>query len=120
MSEDQLSRVRRICLELPEAFEQTAWGEPTFRIRKRLFAMYASAETHHGSGRDALWVNAPLGMQEYLTAVEPLKYFVPPYVGVKGWIGIVLAQASDEEIHQHALQSFSMVAPDKLLPLLGL
>ena len=119
MTDDVLPRVRRICLDLPEATEQLAWGEPTFRIRKKLFAMYASAGTHHGAGRDALWLNAPLGVQEHLVSVDPLRYFVPPYVGVKGWIGIRLEAATDDEIRQLAVQSYAMVAPKKLLPLLG-
>ena len=119
MSGDDLARVRRICLELPEAAEQVAWGEPTFRVRKKIFAMYASANTHHGGGHDALWVKAPLGMQEHLVSVDPLRYFVPPYVGVKGWVGIDLALATDEEIREHALQSYAMVAPKKLVALLG-
>ena len=119
MTEDNILRVRRICLDLPEAIEQLAWGEPTFRIRKKLFAMYANAGTHHGGGRDALWVNAPVGMQEHLVALDRLRYFVPPYVGVKGWVGIWLDIATDEEIRQLVLQSYAMVAPKKLLPLLG-
>jgi hypothetical protein len=81
--------------------------------------MYASAHTHHGGGRDALWVNAPVGIQEHLVALDPLRYFVPPYVGVKGWIGIWLDVATDAEIREHALQSYAMIAPKRLLPLLG-
>jgi hypothetical protein len=60
-AEDSLDRVRRVCLALPEAFEQEAWGAPTFRVRKRIFAMFASAGKHHGGGRDGLWLAAPLG-----------------------------------------------------------
>ena len=119
MSEEGVVRVRRICLALPEATEQIAWGEPTFRIRKKIFAMYASGGTHHGrEGHDALWVKAPMGMQEHLTATDPRKYFVPPYVGVNGWVGVVVGRASDGELRQLAVQSFAMVAPKKILPLL--
>ncbi|HET7462333.1 MAG TPA: MmcQ/YjbR family DNA-binding protein [Longimicrobium sp.] len=110
---DTLERVRRTCLALPEAVEQVAWGEPTWRVRKRLFAMYAA--NHHGDGRVALWCNAPLGVQEALVAGEPDKYFVPPYVGVKGWIGIVLDRVDDAELRGHVVQSYAMVAPKKLL-----
>jgi len=108
-----LDRVRRICLALPEATEQVAWGEPTWRVRKRLFAMYAN--DHHGDGRVALWCNAPLGVQEHLVSGAPQTYFVPPYVGVKGWIGIVLDRVDDGELRELVAQSYAMVAPRKLL-----
>ena len=114
---DELNRVRRICLALPEATEQEAWGEPTWRVRKKIFAMFAA--NHHHDGRIALWCNAPLGVQEHLVATEPDTYFVPPYVGVKGWIGIVVARASDEEIAGHVAQSYCMVAPKKLQALVA-
>lgn len=112
---DLLENVRRICLALPEAVEQLAWGEPTWRVRKRLFAMFASATTHHGAGRDALWCNAPLGVQELLVQSDPGRFFVPPYVGVKGWIGIDLASVSDPELDQLVRQSYGLVAPKRLL-----
>ena len=116
---DPLARVRSVCLALPEAFEQEAWGEPTFRVRKRLFAMFASASSHHGRGRDALWCNAPLGIQELLVRSEPDRYFVPPYVGVKGWIGIHLDAVDDAELRSQVVQSFCMVAPRRLHALVG-
>jgi hypothetical protein len=72
------------------------------------------ADNHHRDGRIALWCNAPLGVQEHLVAGEPEKYFVPPYVGVKGWIGIVIAAAADEEIASHVAQAYCMVAPKRL------
>lgn len=111
---ESLDRARRACLALPEAFEQEAWGEPTFRVRKRLFAMFASAAKHHGAGRDGLWCAAPLGVQEILVRSEPRKYFVPPYVGVKGWIGIDLRAVDDEELRSLVTQSYCMLAPKKL------
>lgn len=110
---DALDRVRRICLALPEATEQVAWGEPTWRVRKRLFAMFAN--NHHQDGRVALWCNAPLGVQEHLVPGGPETYFVPPYVGVKGWIGIVLDRVDDDTLRALAAQSYAMVAPGKLL-----
>jgi hypothetical protein len=115
---DILSRVRQVCLSLPEAVEQEAWGEPTFRVRKKMFAMFASAKNHHGAGRDALWVNAPLGVQEHLVASDPTTYFVPPYAGVKGWIGLDLAKVGEDDLRAHVTGSYCMVAPKKLLSLL--
>ena len=72
------------------------------------------ANDHHRDGRVALWCNAPLGVQEHLVRSDPEKYFVPPYVGVKGWIGIVVARATDAEIASHVLESYCMVAPARL------
>ena len=90
-----------------------AWGTPTWRVRKRLFAMYA--DNHHGDGRVALWCNAPLGVREVLMAHRPEAYFVPPYVGVKGWIGMVLDHVGDDELREQVAQSWAMVAPRKLV-----
>jgi hypothetical protein len=111
---DSLARVRAACLALPEAFEQQAWGTPTFRVRKRIFAMFASAPTHHGRGRDGLWCAAPVGVQQMLVRAEPDKFYVPPYVGVKGWIGITLDAVDDDELRSLAVQSFCIIAPKKL------
>ena len=58
-----LARLRRLCLALPESREVEAWGEPTFRVRNRLFAMYAAAGNHHGNGRAAVWCTAAAGTQ---------------------------------------------------------
>lgn len=112
MTNEQLERVRRVCLALPEAWEQEAWGEPTFRVKKRVFAMFAN--DHHGDGRVALWLNAPLGVQEALVRSDPESYFVPPYVGVKGWVGVVLGRCADADLRELAVQSYCMVAPRKL------
>lgn len=113
-AEDPLERVRRVCLALPEAFEQEAWGSPTFRVRKRIFAMFAAAGNHHGRGRDGLWLAAPLGVQEIVVRSEPEKFFVPPYVGVKGWIGANVDAVDDAELRELVVQSYCIVAPRKL------
>jgi hypothetical protein len=112
MTTDQTERARRICMALPDAWEQEAWGEPTWRVRKRMFAMFAN--DHHGDGRIALWCNAPVGVQQMLLRAEPDKCFVPPYVGVNGWIGIVLDRVEDAELRELVVQSYCMVAPRKL------
>ena len=109
-----LDTVRRICLSLPEATEQEAWGEPTFRVWKKIFGMYASGKNHHGAGRDSLWCAAPVGIQELLVRSEPDKYFTPPYVGVKGWIGIYLDAVDEAELRSQVVQSYCMIAPKKL------
>jgi hypothetical protein len=117
MTETQVERVRRLSLALPEATEQEAWSAPTFRIRKRIFAYYV--ENHHQDGRVAVWCNAPIGVQEMLVRHDPGTYFVPPYVGVNGWIGILLDSVGDDALREHLVESYCMVAPKKLQALVG-
>lgn len=119
MTASPVERVRRACLSLPEATEQEAWGEPTWRVKKKIFAMYASGKNHHGAGHDSLWCAAPLGVQEIVVRADPQKYFVPPYVGVKGWIGIRLDAVDDDELRSQVVQSYCMIAPKKLQALVA-
>ena len=112
MSEAQVERVRRICMALPETTEQVAWGEPTWRVKKKIFAMVA--DNHHRDGHVAVWCAAPLGGQEMLIEAAPGTYFRPPYVGVKGWVGIDLDHADDRELREQLVQSYLMIAPKKL------
>ena len=90
MPTDPLIRLRELCLTFPEATEKEAWGEPTFRAKGRLFAMYASADTHHGRGRPAVWIKAMPANQALVIDDNPERYFKPPYVGPGGWIGVWL------------------------------
>src|SRR4051794_16554439 len=84
-----LSRVRDICLALADTSERLSHGAPTFFVRKkRAFAMYM--DNHHSDGRLALWCAAPDGLQEALVGKADSAYFVPPYVGHRGWVGIRL------------------------------
>jgi predicted DNA-binding protein (MmcQ/YjbR family) len=89
-SGDPLERLRSVCLALPEAHEVEAWGSPTFRLRNKLFAMYASADDHHGGGRPGVWVKSTHVNQDLLLHQDPERFFSPPYVGPSGWIGIYL------------------------------
>ena len=90
MSFSPLSRLRKLCLALPDAHEVEAWGAPTFRVRNKLFAMYAHADNHHGAGHHAVWVKCTPVNQGFLLKAKPRRYFSPPYVGPSGWIGIRL------------------------------
>ena len=81
-----IDRVRKICLALPETTEKKAWGEATFRVRDRMFAM--TDDHHHGAEHVAIWCKATILDQSLLVAAQPRHCFVPPYVGVKGWIGV--------------------------------
>jgi hypothetical protein len=110
-----LAGLRRVCLALPESHEVEAWGEPTFRVRNKLFAMYASASTHHGGGRPAVWCKAGPGNQSMMVRAAPDRFFVPPYVGPSGWIGIWLDQAVDwSELGDLLRDSYALVAPKRL------
>jgi hypothetical protein len=92
---DHLARVRRICLGMPGAVEKTAWGAPTFRAGDggKVFAMFA--ENHHGDGRIALWLFSHHDSQQLLVESDPARFFVPPYVGKGGWIGVLVDKSPD-------------------------
>ena len=83
-----IKRLREICLSLPDATEKEAWGECTFRVGGKMFAM--TDNNHHESGHVAVWVKAPPTVQEFLVRSDPLRFFKPPYVGHKGWVGVRL------------------------------
>jgi len=111
-SDEQLGRVRRICATLPETTERLSHGEPTFFVRKKVYAMFAN--NHHNDGHVAVWIPAPPGLQARLIQSWPQTFFRPPYVGVRGWVGIELDSISDEELLSHLLQAWRLVAPKKL------
>lgn len=111
-----LTKLRKMCLALPEAHEVEAWGEPTFRVRNKMFATFASRGNHHGAGRDAAWVKATAENQRFLVQADPDRYFVPPYVGPSGWIGIHLDGNVDWDDVQDLLRDgYRMIAPKRLL-----
>ena len=108
-----LPRLRTICLALPEATEKIAWGEPTFRVRGKLFAMFAN--NHHGDGRIAVWMKAAPGVQQLLVGGAPKRFFVPPYVGPKGWVGIRLDGDVDwKEVAGIVVDAYRITAPKRL------
>lgn len=88
-----LDRVRGICLGFPGAYEKVAWSAPTFRVGDRQFAMFA--DDHHGVGFAGVWLKAPEGAQEELVASDPGRFYVPPYVGTAGWVGVRLDGKTD-------------------------
>jgi hypothetical protein len=90
-----LARVRRICLAMPGAIEKTAWGAPTFRAGPtgKVFAMFT--QNHHGDGRIALWLFSHHDSQQLLVESDPQRFFVPPYVGKGGWIGVLVDKSPD-------------------------
>lgn len=114
-----LSRLRKLCLALPEAHEVEAWGAPTFRVRNKIFAMYADAGDHHGGGHCAAWVKAKAVNQRLMIDAAPNRFFSPPYVGPSGWIGVWLESRCDwDELRDLLKDGYRMTAPKKLLSLL--
>jgi predicted DNA-binding protein (MmcQ/YjbR family) len=110
MSKKVTDQLRAICLALPEATEKEAWGDPTFRVRDKIFAM-----EKRGDGRVSVWLKAAKEFQEMIVGADPRSYFVPPYVGHKGWIGIRLDGRPDwQAVAQMIAQSYRLVAPKRL------
>jgi hypothetical protein len=109
---DPLPRLRSLCLALPEVTEKLSHGEPTWFVR-RTFVMYAN---HHHDDRLAFWCAAPPGAQEELVATDPERFFRPPYVGHRGWLGVYLDVEVDwAEIGEIVLDAYRTVAPRKLV-----
>jgi len=110
-AEEHLERVRRICLALPGTIEKLSHGEPTFFVAKKVFAMFDN--NHHNLGHVAVWIPAEPGAQATMIRTEPQKFFRPPYVGVKGWVGVDLEAVSDDELGFHLSEAWRLIAPKK-------
>lgn len=113
MAKDPLNSLRRLCLALPETTERLSHGEPTWFVRdKKTFVMYAD---HHHDSRLAFWCAAPDGAQEALVRAYPERFFVPPYVGYRGWLGVWLDVRVDwQEIGELVTDAYRTVAPKTL------
>lgn len=111
--EAALTNVRRSCLDLPEVTEKLSHGAPTFFVKKS-FVMFQ--EDHHGDGRLAIWCAAASGVQELMVESEPDRFFVPPYVGHRGWLGARLDVDVDwDEIASVIEEAYRCVAPARAL-----
>jgi hypothetical protein len=107
---DPIGRLRAICLALPDTSEKVAWGEPTWRVRGRLFAQLDNH--HHGADHLGVWLPAPLGEQEALVKADPARFFRPPYVGVRGWVGVRIdGRPSWTQVAALVEQAYRHVAP---------
>ena len=113
--ERTLRRIREICLALPEVRERLSHGAPTFFVReKRSFLMVLT--DHHGDGRFAIWCAAGDGVQQMLVEADPERFFVPPYVGYRGWLGMRLDRGLDwDELAGVVEDAYAEVAPAKLV-----
>jgi predicted DNA-binding protein (MmcQ/YjbR family) len=106
--------VRDIMASLPETEEFLSHGSPTFRVRGKIFAGYTI--NHHGDGRVALILMAPRGAQAAFTKMNPNAYFVPPYVGPKGWLGVELDKGLGwQTVYEHVRDAYEMVASTTLV-----
>ena len=110
-----LDRLRALCLELPEVEERPSHGAPTFFVRgKRPFVMVLT--NHHGDGRFAIWCAAGEGVQTMLVDADPGRFFVPPYVGHRGWLGVRLDRGLDwDELTGIVEDAFAEIAPARLV-----
>ncbi len=110
--EKHVERVRKACLALPETWEKLSHSEPTFFVRKRVFAMCSI--NHHNDGHVAVVIPAAIGVQAALIEASPKKFYRPPYVGGAGWVGIELPRVSDKELAAHLREAWKLIAPEKL------
>lgn len=118
MAKDINEAVREVCLWFPETGEVLSHGSPDFRVRGKTFATYVV--NHHGDRRIALWINAPAGAQELYTKEEPEHFFVPPYVGPRGWLGVNLDKGiSWKRVAKLVREAYEKVAPPALSNALG-
>jgi hypothetical protein len=109
MNDDQIERVRRLCAALPNTEERLSHGEPTWFVKNKVFAMFAN--NHHNDGHIAVYVPTPPGAQAGILATDPHIYFRPPYVGVRGWVGIELHRITDEALRFHLQVAYDLIAP---------
>jgi hypothetical protein len=109
-----IKRLREICHAFPRVIEKEAWGECTFRVSGgKMFAM--TDNNHHQSGHLAVWIMAPPTVQESLIRSAPKRFFKPPYVGAKGWVGVRLDEAADwDKLAAILRDGYLMSSPGKL------
>lgn len=109
----KIERLRSICLALPGATEKLSHGEPSWFVGGKQFATTAD---HHHDDRLSVWLGAPDGAQQMLVKADPERFFRPPYVGVRGWLGIYLDVEVDwVEIAIMVERAYRLVAPKRLL-----
>ncbi len=115
MTPGLVEMLRRLCLALPETTERLSHGEPTWFVKKT-FVTYAD---HHHDDRLAFWCAAPPGLAQAMVAAEPARFFIPPYVGHRGWLGVYLDVPVDwAEIAEIVEDAYRMIAPKRLLQVL--
>jgi hypothetical protein len=104
----QARTVRKIALSLPEAEERETWETATFRVRNRIFVMFSDRERE-------LWIKSDPDEQRALTQMDPETFFVPPYVGPNGWVGVRIRTADRDELHELVTEAWRLTAPKRLV-----
>jgi hypothetical protein len=116
---DLLAEVRACCLALPEVTERPSHGTPTWFVRDKKVFVQLWEEGHHGIDFPQLWCAAPPGAQEELVETEPDRFFRPPYVGGRGWLGVRLDAGFDgDELAAICEEAYRVIAPRRLVALL--
>jgi hypothetical protein len=100
--------VRKFALSLPEAEERETWDTATFRVRNKIFVMFDEKERH-------LWIKSTHDEQKALIAMDPEAFFVPSYVGSKGWVGVVVSKADRGEVEDLLTEAWRLTAPKRLV-----
>jgi hypothetical protein len=112
---DATDRLRAIVASLPEVTERLSHGAVTFFVRGKRTVCYLT-DDHHGDGRLALVYPAPAGVQDEMLRSEPARFFRPPYVGHRGWLGLRLDVEPDwEEVGDIVVAAYRQVAPRTLV-----
>ena len=116
MSDDVVERLRRACLALPEVEERLSHGTPTWFVQGKKTFVQVWPDGHHQDEFPHLWCAAPPGAQEELVAQEADRFFRPPYVGGRGWVGLRLdVDVDDAELASLCEDAYRSVAPKRLL-----
>jgi hypothetical protein len=111
-----VERMRVICLGLPEVTERLSHGSPAWFVRGRTGFVMLMADGHHDNHFPHFWCAAPPGAQQELIAADPRRFFRPPYVGHRGWLGVRLDRDPDwTEIAELCTDAYRAVAPKSLL-----
>ena len=112
-------RIREICMDLPGVTEKLSHGAPGFFAGRQFLTLWIDG--HHDHGFPHLWCAAPPGAQAELVTTEPIRFFRPPYVGGRGWLGVRLDGRLDwQEIEALCEEAFRTVASKKLIASLDL
>jgi predicted DNA-binding protein (MmcQ/YjbR family) len=110
----RLSSLSEICLALPEATRELQGDHASFRVRKRVFAYFLN--NHHGDGIVSICGKALPADNKVLVASDPLKYYLPAYIGPRGWVGLRLdlGKVDWEEVKELVTGSYLQAAPRTL------
>jgi hypothetical protein len=116
MARGPLATLRTICLALPETTERLSHGEPTWFVQGK--KTFVSCADHHHDDRVAFVCAAPPGAQQAMVAADPERFFVPPYVGGRGWLGVYLdldEPVDWDDVADLVEDAYRVVAPKRLV-----